>query len=361
LDSTLSPGPAPSVPPPTYRDRSGGLVACGIIQILCGGLAALGIPFMLLGLVMSAKTAGVHAPIGASVSAVASYGFLAVLQFTLGIGSIRARRWARALTLIVSWIWLLVGVLATVLFTAVLPTSFLAGIKQASSINPTAPPPPVAFIAVILTFIIVLFAVFLVIIPLAFVIFFSRKDVEETCRRRDPVERWTDRRPLPVLAVSLVFAAAVPYYLLLGVTTPLFPFFGRYLVGIPAAIAFLAMAMLDAYLAVALFRLKITGWWVAVVALGLRLISSAITFRRGDLLGAYAKMGWKQAQLNAMGSNPLFMSGAILWWSLGFVLVFLGYVIWLRRYFQASAAPASPQPLDSLSPSGISDQQPGTA
>src|SRR4051794_12199788 len=39
----------------------------------------------------------------------------------LGIGSIMAKRWARALILVVSWMWLIVGVVSLVVLIALLP------------------------------------------------------------------------------------------------------------------------------------------------------------------------------------------------------------------------------------------------
>ena len=86
--------------------------------------------------------------------------------------------------------------------------------------------------AVILTLIIIFAAFFLVAVPIAFVVFYSRKDVAETVHHRDPLQRWTDRTPLPVLGASVVLALGSLYFLLVGLTNPVFPFFGRYLTGV---------------------------------------------------------------------------------------------------------------------------------
>ncbi len=320
--------------PAAYRDRSGGLLAFGIVQIIAGGLVSLGIPLVLLSALLSRKVVGGGVPIGSYVLGMVSYGVAAVALITLGVGSIRARRWARALTLVLSWGWLCIGIMMTVLFTAVLPTTFAAAFRRAASANPDAPALPTGVLAVILTFVIVLFSIFLVILPLLFVVFYSKRDVAETVKHRDPVERWTDRCPLPVLAASLLFTWACPYYLLMSFTTPLIPFFGRYLTGLPGGIGFLLFAALDAYLAYSLFRLQLAGWWVAITALTLRTTSAVITYARGDLLQAYSRMGWKDAQLQMMSENPMFRSHLILWWSVGFLVALLGYMLWIRRYFR---------------------------
>jgi hypothetical protein len=70
-----------------------------------------------------------------------------------------------------------------------------------------------------------------------------------------------------------------------------------------------------------------------MVVLSVRALSAAITFRRGDLLSAYSRMGWKQSQLEAMSSSATFRSGAFLWWGFAFILLFLGYLLWTKRYF----------------------------
>jgi hypothetical protein len=193
--------------------------------------------------------------------------------------------------------------------------------------------------------VIVFFSIFLVLVPIAFLLFFRRQDVEETCKRRDPVERWTDRCPLPVLAVSLLFGFGAVYSVLTAVTTPVLPFFGRYLTGIGAAAGLVAMAGVEGFVALSLYRLRLAGWWIAVGALLLRVISAALTFRRTDLLDLYAKMGWSETQLQQMRANPALRSGSMmLWWSLAFSVLFLGYLVWIKRYFAAPAPPTAVEP-----------------
>ena len=322
-------------------------MAFGILQIILGALVSLGIPFLLLGALLSRKVGG-GMPVGSYVLTVISYLFGAAVLVTLGIGSIRARRWAHALTLILSWAWLFIGIMMTVFLTAVLPSTFVTAFRQAAARNPNATEMPTGVMAVILTFVIVLFSVFLIVLPLVFLLFYRKKDVEETVKHRDPVERWTDRCPLPVLAASLLFTWACPYYLAMSATTPLIPFFGRYLTGIPGAIGCLLFAILDGYLAYSLFHVQVAGWWTAIAALTLRTISSVVTYAHGDLLQAYSRMGWKDTQLQMMNQNPMFRSNLILWWSVGFLLAFVGYMLWIKRYFHS---PSHPGVMDQPAPS----------
>jgi hypothetical protein len=70
----------------------------GILTLLLGCLAGLFVPLMLFGQMMAAKAP--NAPptnTAAILPAVVIYGCLAAALIWLGIGSIKARRWARAL------------------------------------------------------------------------------------------------------------------------------------------------------------------------------------------------------------------------------------------------------------------------
>jgi len=336
------PIPVAAAPPlpelPAYRDRGTLLVIFGVFQIILGLLAALMIPLMALGAFVSRLgPAGGMRP-GQFFSGVASYVFIAAALLALGIGSVQMKRWARALTLVTSWYWLVMGALATVLLTAVLPVFMKGALAQMKQGGANSPSPELSagIMAVFLTLIIVVMAFFLVLVPIAFVIFYSRKDVAETCLRRDPVERWTDRTPLPVLGASVVFFTGALYLLLTGITMPMFPFFGRYLTGIAGSLCLIVVAAIDAYLAVALYRLQASGWWIAVFTAAIRLISVALTYARADLMQAYSKMGMTDAQLQVLNSNPMLRGHVLLWWGLLSMLLFFGYLLWLKRYFTAT-------------------------
>lgn len=331
--------PAPETP--TYPDRSTGLTIFGILEIAGGGLSALMIPFMLLGAVMSRKISGGSMPAGSYVSGICIYAFAAAALVTLGVGSIQARRWARALNLILSWAALILGVFGMIAMAVILPRISMAAFQQAAANTPDTPPMSRAVMAIVLTIVIVFFSFFFVVIPVAFLVFFSRKDVEETCKRRDPVERWTDRCPLPVLRVSLLFGFGGTYAVLMAVTTPLFPFFGRYLTGFPAAGSLIAQSVVDGFLVFGLYRLRPAAWWTAVCLLALRVVSAIVTYRRGDLMQAYSKIGWSQNQLDKLNSNPALRSGmGMMWWGLAMTVIFLGYMLWIKRYFKT--APTTP-------------------
>jgi hypothetical protein len=334
------PPEAPAVDAPAYRDRATGLVIFGVAQIILGLLAGLMVPLIALSAFMSRLAPGGAMRPSQLISGAVTYAFIAAALLTLGIGSVRSKRWARALTLVISWYWLILGTLATVSLTAALPVAMKSALAQAqqTSAGPSSPEITTGVMAVIITLVIVFFAFFLVLVPIALLIFYSRNDVAETCRHRDPVERWTDRAPLPVLGASVAFFTGSMYSLLVGLTTPMFPFFGHYLTGIPAAGCLVVLAALDLYLAVALFRLRLSGWWIATVAAPVRMLAVAFSYSRAGLMQAYSKMGWSDEQMNMLNSSPLFRSRVFLWWSVILMMLFFAYLLWLKRYFKTPDA-----------------------
>ena len=89
-----------------FRDCKAGLVTFGIIQIVLGIFCVLMVPLMLVGAVMaSSHNVGSVAPMNARmmIPGLLFYVALAAWFLWMGVGSIQARRWARALLLVISW------------------------------------------------------------------------------------------------------------------------------------------------------------------------------------------------------------------------------------------------------------------
>ncbi len=342
----LNPAGRPIPETPDYRDRGTALVIFGVAQIILGLLAVLMVPLIGLSAFLSRAAPGGGIRPGQLVSSAGVYLFAAGILIALGIGSVQAKRWARALTLVISWYWMIAGFLVTILLTAVLPVMMRSVLRAQQ--NATGAPTGNAstgVMAVILTIMILFCAFFAVVVPFAYVLFYSRKNVDETCRHRDPNESWTDRTPLPVLGASVILGVGALYLLMAGVATPMFPFFGRYLTGLPGAAGIILLAALDLYLAIALFRLNAAAWWIATASTALRLLSLSLTFGRADILQAYSKIGWSDEQLRVMKTNPIVHSHVILWWGLFSMVVFFGYLLWLKRYFKVPARPPQAEPL----------------
>src|SRR5437867_12532697 len=95
-----------------YKDRSGGLVFFGVVHILLGLLFA-ALALVTIAAAELARRGGAPVPPQTSIAQnLLIYSLLAAYAFTIGVGSMRARRWACALASAVSWLWLLTGIVS---------------------------------------------------------------------------------------------------------------------------------------------------------------------------------------------------------------------------------------------------------
>src|ERR1035438_9907333 len=111
---------------------------------------------MLLSQIMSAKATGTPPNFSVLLPAVSIYGCMAVALIWLGIGSIKARRWARALLLIFSWSWLVMGVFMTATMPFFMTKVFANLPPDAKTGQPAMPP---AALTVMIVFMVLFFGV----------------------------------------------------------------------------------------------------------------------------------------------------------------------------------------------------------
>lgn len=310
-----------------YKDRSSGLAVLGAFELLLGCGFVLLIALMFWGQSLSAQMGAGPANFRFLLPSLVMYGLLALGLFCLGIGSFRCRRWARALSLIVAWSWLLVGLVSIVGMALILPKTFAA--------PPAGPAPLIIFAGVF-----VVMGFLMVLIPLGLILFYRSPHVRATCEAAQQQPDWTDACPLPVLAVSLwlVFGA------LTMVTMPLAyagvaPLFGVLVSGWAGSAFWLAFAVLWTWLAWAVYRLRSAGWWVLTGTLVVFAISSALTFARVDLMEMYRQMGFPEEQIRQIQQTNMFTGSIMLWWTLGWVIPILGYLLWVRRFFRPGGQP----------------------
>ena len=171
-----------------------------------------------------------------------------------------------------------------------------------------------------------------VIIPAVLVLFYGSKNVKATCEFRDTKVRWTDKCPLPVLGLSLMFgfwAVSMLFTVCYGCAIP---FFGSILTGLPGAGVVLLVTLLAGYVAWGTYRLSINAWWCAVLLITAWVLSAAITFSRVSILDFYEKMNFPEQQLDTMKQFSISQDYMVL--SLGlWAAAFMGYLLYTRRYF----------------------------
>jgi hypothetical protein len=315
----------------SFKDRKARLVILGILQIIFGGFCALMVPCMIFGM-MAAAAAGKGAAEGVSLSlrmlipGLLFYVVMAVWFIWMGIGSIMARRWARALILVSSWLWLIGGVCGFVLMLAVLPNMY--GKMGESGQMPKGA-------VIVMKYVMMAFlALIYVAIPAIFVLLYSGKNVKATCKHRDPRERWTDKCPLPVLAVSLVSAfSAVSILFMGGIYKWAIPFFGSVVSGTNGATMILALTLVLAYTAWGTYKLNVKAWWCALLVHAGWSYSAIITFSTISIEELYGKMGFSSQHLDMIRRYGVLRESSVCLF-LGFwAIIVLAYLVYVRRYF----------------------------
>ena len=315
-----------------YKDRSTGLMVFGILTVLLGCLAGLFVPLMLFGQVMAATTTKVPTNFAAIVPALVMYAGLSVALVWLGIGSIMARRWARALLLIFSWSWLGLGLFDLIATAFILPKA-LANLPSTAPAGNPAMNASIMEGVMVVTF--VMLGVVFVILPAIWTFFYNSRHVKATCDARDLVPRWTDACPLPVLGLCswLMFSA------MMLLTMPVIgfgvaPFFGMFLTGAPGVLLYLALSALWAYAAWLLYRLDLRGWWLILITVCVYTLSSILTFARHDIIEMYRLMNYPEAQIEQIQKSGLLAGNSMLWMMLFFLVPFLGYLVFIKKYLR---------------------------
>lgn len=312
-----------------YRDQSVGLVLFGLLQMMLGGFSGLLAILMIVAVVAmsgSAQAPGMN--LQTTLPGAAMYVLIGVGFIILGIGSIRARRWAWTLTVVLSWLWLALGVSVCGLAVVWLP-QMNASLQQQGGI------PPQAQLMIWLITATMMAGIYLG-LPGVFLLFYHRASVRATCEARDPRIPWTDRCPKRVLALSLPlgFWAAMS---LLSVASrqAIFPLFGVLLYGLPGAAAVAALTVVLAGLAWGTYRLKPGAWWGVLLLVVIGALSAWLTFSRVSVAEVYAKMGFSGDQLEAMRRSGMFEWWPLMgtWGSVIGAAVAVGYLLWVRRCF----------------------------
>jgi MFS family permease len=321
----------PVSPVADFKDRRGGLIGFGILVIIIGCICALLVPLMFFSLTMSARTTGRTTDFRTIVPAAMLYGAMAVTFVWLGIGSIMTRRWARALLLILAWLWLLMGVFMIGGMAIVLPMAFAHSSPGGQSL-------PDGMRIVMMIFMLGFMTVAFVILPGLLVLFYRSRHVKATCEARDPVIRWTDACPLPVLALSLLLGfGALSMLPMMLVYHSVMPFFGRFLSGLPGTMLLLVMLALWCYCAWATYKLKLAGWWVLFVSFGVLMVSCLITYAQADFMDMYRLMGYPQQQIEQIQQYNFFKGHNLVWVTVLSMVPFFGYLLYVKRYFRRPA------------------------
>jgi len=307
---------------PPFKNRRGGLIFFGIVLILFGLMAG-GMAMLMITTLFLPKAAGQQVlPVGMLAGSVAMYLTAAAVFFILGVGSMMPRRWARALIYAISWMWLITGVLTSVGLVA-MSGSMFATLPEAQA---TARPFIIGCMAVICL-------LFGITVPLALMLFYRGPNVRATVESLDPVPRWTDRVPAPVLVFAIwMLFGAVSTLMCTGFYTS-FPVGTVMLRGITVTALFLIFSAVMFAIAIGSIRLEPAAWWAALVFLILGAVYAAVVVPRTDLIGWMEQINPasdpRQFELlRSMYSGPFFYIWMGVIWA-----GYLAFLLYIRRFF----------------------------
>jgi hypothetical protein len=328
MDSTL-----PVAVPSPYKSRRGWLIAFGIIEILigCGFLGMIVFSaFAFLGPAADKMASGAMSPRALMAFMSLEYGLLAAVFFAGGIGSIQCKNWARILMLVVSGLWLGVGLIVTLFLAFVIPTIM----RQHSG----KIPPGTQHAAMVVIFTVM--AVLTVLLPAIFLFFYSRQSVKATCLAQNAAQVATAGAggiaapglpvPLAILGVwQALGAISVFAFMFLRVNV----LFGVVVHGAAAVLFLLPLSVLGGYAAWAIFQQKLIGWQIALIIGCLGMISTLVTFlRHPDLAQLYREMGSSDQTSRFNEQFPQFLP--FIWvGSIVMGTVYLIFVLYTRKYF----------------------------
>jgi hypothetical protein len=312
------------------KDRRTGLILFGILEIAIGAIFALLLPFVALMTVLS----GEFSPVAGStnlrlmIPTLSFYIVIAVTFVSLGSGSCHCKRWARTLSLMVGWIWLVTGVISLVVWILIAPPMF--GALTAGSEEELA-----WTMSIVLAISTAVLGFVYVVLPAAFVLFYRSASVKATCERRDPHLSWTEKVPEPVLMLSLGHAFLAYFLLWLAAYNWAIPFFGVVLTGGSGAVVVLSTVALSAWLTRAIYRQRSWSWWVALGLAVVMTVAAVVTLVRIDILELYEAMDYPAEQIEMLRELGIGGHWLGLWPLLILAAVYVGYLLYSRRHFTA--------------------------
>lgn len=322
------------------KDRGGWLTAFGIVEILLGAAILLMSLFALMSLLISRPSHPAELSPGVHVAGMAVlagfYVVIAAYFIVAGIGSIRRRNWARILTLAGSSIWLLFGVMGTLFSLFLFP--------KIMTLRQPVPPAAQHIESIVMGTMVVMVIIFGILLPLTFLIFYSRKSVKATCLAREsaPAAGAPSRKlPVPVfiLVVWETFAAVSTGIVLFSPLhfTTLFGYIVRGWQMVALMLVFSALSAAAAWL---IYRKRLAGWTIAVWKLLFFGASAGVSLATGSMSRLFVEISQTTAQQQFAQLFPQFMT-VVMVASLVFCAAYLALLAYSRRFFLPAGAPAA--------------------
>jgi len=308
--------------PDTSKDRSVGLVVFGTVDIVfgifCFSLA------MLLLITVSSLGMGALKPAHFKMAEGALF-FLTGWFIVMGLASIKARRWARALLLVGAWMAIFFGTLALALILYVFPEMYSI-IADSGSFSPTASLGMLYFSVFVLVLLQLVFPVF-------GIVFYGSASVRATCERINPEPSWTDRHPLPLIAMTFISATGCLSIVIAAPSNYVVFLFGHMVDGLPGFAVVALVSVACGYVGWGAFTRRMHAWWGAYALVFLISASLMLTFSEMDMASIYACMGHSDGQIENLQRFYPFSSAMLTYMACVWGIMACIYLLWVRDCF----------------------------
>lgn len=312
-----------TTPGPTFKNRQGWLIFFGVGLIVLG-LLALGMAALvtLTALVGSSAQVSQPMPVRVMLPVMLIYVGIGALFIVLGVGSAMSRRWAQALTLALSWMWLITGIFSVMIIILTVNQSLDA-----------LPPEQAAMKPFVVGCMAIMFGLFFIAVPLSLVLFYRGVNVRATVEAFDPVRRWTDDVPVPLLGFALWMLLGCVGLLLTSLMYRALPVGPWIVEGVAVFALILAVAAVLLFIGIGSLKRMKASWWTALALFTFGVVYSAISLAKPNVAVWYDVMDIpvdpRQIEMmQEMYSGPFFlMAIGILW------VAYFAFLFYLRRYF----------------------------
>lgn len=257
----------------------------------------------------------------------------AVAYFWLGIGSLLMKRWAQKILLALGWMWLATTALSFIALLGAAPM-FSEMFRVVTSGGGAPGSVELIFVAY------GLMGLGINLVPgIVLVLIYSLRDVRLTVRHRDPVVRWTDAIPVPLLALwtLLVTGACYVTAISIGLGDIIWlPLGIQGIFGTFVGVVFGALLGLAAWLVA---KLNPLGWWITVsltVFATFLSIYSVLTFDVWLIIDQLELPELVTTKIQEFSTEIDRVSQSIRGTWLPFLVYgcgLLGLLVWLKQYF----------------------------
>jgi len=218
-------------------------------------------------------------------SQIIGYYLISAVFILLGYGHLAIRGWARKLSVVILWFWLVIGapMIVVVFF-------ILAGSKELSL---------AAAIAAL-----VILALSYFVFPFLLIRFYQGQNVRRTFENKDASGQWIEGLPTPILVLSCLYLFYILMLHILIMFNGLFPVFGEFRFGLQGIILLDISIGCLILMTWGTLRQRLWAWWSSLILLALFMVSTVYTFWRYTYADLLAGLSFPARELEILGGIP---------------------------------------------------------